>query len=211
RGMVSVFTGMSGFVKKNWGSGPSIIVGLLMGTPFLIAIIVFTKFFSSDSPVLTIILILAHVVIIIVFAVLLKAPTRLGRRVMDDIEGFRDYLSVAEGDMMDMLNPPEKTPELFEKFLPYAIALDVENRWADKFESVLAAAQQGPWKGQYQPTWYAGRSSRAFSARSFSSSLSSSFSTAIASASTPPRSTSSGSGSFGGGSSGGGGGGGGGW
>ena len=59
---------------------------------------------------------------------------------MDSIEGFREYLGVAEEDRLNALNPPEKTPELFEKFLPYAVALDCQNAWAAKFAGVLAAA-----------------------------------------------------------------------
>ena len=62
---------------------------------------------------------------------------------MDRIEGFRQYLGVAEEDRLNALNPPDKTPELFERFLPYAIALDVENRWAKRFAAVLAAAGAG--------------------------------------------------------------------
>ncbi len=59
---------------------------------------------------------------------------------MDQIEGFREYLGVAEEDRLNALNPPEKTPELFERFLPYAVALDCQNAWAAKFAGVLAAA-----------------------------------------------------------------------
>ena len=59
---------------------------------------------------------------------------------MDEIEGFRQYLGVAEEDRLNALNPPEKTPELFERFLPYAVALDVDNTWAKRFASVLAVA-----------------------------------------------------------------------
>ncbi len=62
---------------------------------------------------------------------------------MDQIEGFREYLGVAEEDRLNALNPPEKTPELFERFLPYAVALDCQNAWAAKFAGVLAAARHG--------------------------------------------------------------------
>ena len=62
------------------------------------------------------------------------------------------YLGVAEEDRLNALNPPEKTPELFERFLPYAVALDVENRWAERFAGVLAAAGAGAAVG----SWYAG-------------------------------------------------------
>jgi len=78
----------------------------------------------------------------------LQAPTPAGRKVMDQIDGFRDYLSVAEEDRLEHLNPPQKTPELFERFLPYAVALDVENSWARRFTGVLAAAAAAGAAGQ---------------------------------------------------------------
>jgi hypothetical protein len=143
----------------------------------------------------------------ILFYHLLKAPTLLGRRMMDQIEGFADYLSVAEKDRMNFHNPPERTPELFERFLPYALALGVEQAWSEQFSDVLARAgqAQGNRSGHYSPRWYSGRS---FDGNfgNFASDLGSGFSGAIAAASTAPGSS---SGSGGGGSSGGGGGGGG--
>ncbi|MBM4285239.1 MAG: DUF2207 domain-containing protein [Deltaproteobacteria bacterium] len=140
-----------------------------------------------------------------VFYYLLKAPTLLGRQIMDQVEGFKMYLSVAEQERLNLLNPPEKTPELFEKYLPYALALDVEQEWSEQFAEVLAKATVDG--KPYQPVWYSGASWDRFHASSFASSMGSAFSSAISSASSPPGSS---SGSGGGGSSGGGGGGGGG-
>jgi len=139
------------------------------------------------------------------FYYLLKAPTQEGRQVMDQVEGFKMYLSVAEQDRLNLLNPPEKTPELFEKYLPYALALNVENEWSEQFAEVLAQAQVD---GQpYQPTWYHGSSWNRLGSSGFADSLGGAFAAAIASSATAPGSS---SGSGGGGSSGGGGGGGGG-
>ncbi len=139
----------------------------------------------------------------ILFFNLLKAPTLQGRKIMDQIEGFKMYLSVAEKDRLNALAPREKTPEHFEKLLPYALALDVEQQWAEKFSDVLAkAAQEG-----YQPMWYSGPRWAPTMYDGFAAGLGNSFSTAIASSSSPPGSSSGGGG---GGSSGGGGGGGGG-
>jgi hypothetical protein len=78
----------------------------------------------------------------------MAAPTKEGRAVMDKIAGFERYLSVTEENRLEVLHPPEKTPELFERFLPYAIALGVENRWSDRFSSVLAAAAADPSRQQ---------------------------------------------------------------
>jgi uncharacterized membrane protein YgcG len=139
------------------------------------------------------------------FIWLMKAPTLSGRKLMDRIEGFKLYLSVAEKDRLNMSNPPEQTPELFEKYLPYAMALDVENEWGDQFEEVLAAAAAG---GEYRPHWYYGHHRHHWHSHSgFASGMGDALGGAIASSATPPGSS---SGSGGGGSSGGGGGGGGG-
>jgi uncharacterized membrane protein YgcG len=140
----------------------------------------------------------------VLFYHLLKAPTFAGRRLLDEIEGFKLYLSVAEQERLNLLNPPEKTPELFEKYLPFALALDVENEWSEQFATVLASAQG---EGGYHPAWYSGRSWSSLGSTRFATSLGSAFASAISSAATAPGSS---SGSGGGGSSGGGGGGGGG-
>lgn len=137
----------------------------------------------------------------------MEAPTREGRAVMDRIAGFKHYLGITEEARLDTLHPPEKTPELFEKYLPYAIALDVENRWADKFANVLAAAAAtGTTAGHM--AWYSGQGNIWDDPGGFASSVGSSLNSSISSAATSP--SSSGGGSGGGGSSGGGGGGGGG-
>jgi len=149
------------------------------------------------------------------FYYLLKAPTLLGRKMLDQIEGFRMFLSVAEKDRLSPLNPSERTPELFEKFLPYALALDVEQAWAEQFSDVLSGASK---EGiVYSPGWYCGRTWSPMAAGAFTSSLGSSLSSAISSSSVAPGTSSGfGGGGFGGGSGGGsggggGGGGGGGW
>jgi uncharacterized membrane protein len=133
----------------------------------------------------------------------LKAPSRSGRKTMDQIEGFREYLSVAEEDRLNALHQPAKTPELFEKFLPYAIALDCQNAWAAKFAGVLAAAGTAA----AATSWYVGDRDWSSDPVSFADHLGGSLASTLSSSSTEPGSS---SGSGGGGSSGGGGGGGGG-
>ena len=134
----------------------------------------------------------------------IAAPTREGRAVLDRIAGFRQYLSIAEGERLDRMTPPKETPELFERYLPYAIALGVENRWADRFQGVLGAAAV---HGQQGFAWYSGSSNPWDNPGGFVNSVGASLAGAVSSASTAPGSS---SGSGGGGSSGGGGGGGGG-
>lgn len=168
------------------------IVGELFGIGFLV---------YSTSP-LFVLMLLVLISMNILFYHLLKAPTVMGRQLLDKIEGFRVYLSTAEADYMNTIYPREKTPELFEKYLPYALALDVAQQWAQQFADVITRAGE-----TYTPGWYSGAGWNTLGAAGFASSLGSSFSGAVASSSTAPGSS---SGSGGGGSSGGGGGGGGG-
>jgi len=146
-----------------------------------------------------------------VFVHLMKAPTFAGRRLMDQVEGFKMFLGSVDGDRLNRAAPPQQTPQVFEKFLPYALALDVEQDWANKFSGILAAAGAAPGGSgtAYTPSFYSGSSWNSFSGAGFASSLSSSLAGAISSSSTAPGS--GGGGGSGGSGGGGGGGGGGGW
>ncbi len=145
----------------------------------------------------------------LLFFWLLRAPTPKGRAVLDQIEGFRLYLTTAEEERLQVLHPPEKTPELFERYLPYAMALDCENEWNTKFAAVLAAAAAAGTAAATSPSWYHGNN---WGSGGFSRDLNSGLTSSVAAASIPPGSSSGSGGGFsgGGGSSGGGGGGGGG-
>ncbi|MCB1844469.1 MAG: DUF2207 domain-containing protein, partial [Halioglobus sp.] len=90
-----------------------------------------------------------------VFAWLLRAPSRRGRALLDQLDGFKLYLEVAEKDALALRHPPEKTPELFEKYLPFAFALGVEQAWAEQFSEIFAGLQ-GKAGVAYSPRWYAG-------------------------------------------------------
>jgi hypothetical protein len=110
----------------------------------------------------------------------LTVPTAEGWKRRDEIEGLKLFLGVAEADRLRVLNPPDFTPALYEKLLPYAVALGVEMVWSRRFAAALAASQI-----QYEPDWYDGshpwnRSDTA----DFSSDLGGGLSTAIAAAST---------------------------
>ena len=136
----------------------------------------------------------------------MSAPTKEGRAVLDRIAGFKQYLSITERERLDRMQAPEDTLQLFERYLPYAIALGVENRWADRYTGLLAAAATAPGASQGF-AWYSGSSSPWDDTGGFVNSIGSSLASTVSSASTAPGSS---SGSGGGGSSGGGGGGGGG-
>jgi uncharacterized membrane protein YgcG len=210
--MMSVFHAWKA-VRSGAGAIFSALFITAFSIPFLGGEAMGTFMLWGSVGTLPVAIIFAGIAVAVVFHFLLKAPTKAGRALMDRVEGFRMFMKAVDGDRIQRLAPPpEKTPELFERFLPYAFALDVEQAWASQFSQVLAmavapAGSSGHSTSGYSPSWYSGAGIASFSAADFTSSFSSSFSSAVSSASAP---TPSSSGSGGGGSSGGGGGGGGG-
>ena len=139
------------------------------------------------------------------FARFMPAKTKTGASAYMDILGFQEFMNRAEKDRLERMGDTN----LFSKFLPYAIALDVADNWAKAFEGIY----------QNPPNWYASpMGHRTFSAYTFSHSLNSVTSSLSSAMFSTPRGSgtgggSGGSGGGGGGSSGGGfgGGGGGSW
>ena len=103
----------------------------------------------------------------------MEVRTALGRTLLDKVEGFEMYLDTAERHRLEMLYPaemrnahnldgmPERTPQLFERLLPYAFALGVAETWVSGFAPILEAAD-------YNPRWQTGTR---FNVRGFASSM----------------------------------------
>jgi uncharacterized membrane protein len=89
-------------------------------------------------------------VIVFVIVTILMVPLRIftekGLQVYSQLMGFRKFLEMTEKDKLEMLNAPDLKPEVFEKYLPYAIALGVEDKWAERFKNITLTA----------PNWYEG-------------------------------------------------------
>jgi uncharacterized membrane protein YgcG len=196
----------------------AVILAALFFSGLWVVVLVFFKLcawiFSllALAPLYVPLLSLVMAVVIVVFHELMTIRTPEGNRVLAEAEGLILYMGTAERRRLEMLHPPEETPEVFETLLPYAFALDVAETWAERFDSILS-------EQAYAPDWYEGGDSLAYLYRStgFSAALSSSALESTGSGSPGASSSSSGgswfSGFGGGGFSGGGrgGGGGGGW
>jgi len=130
---------------------------------------------------------------VLAFAKFMPVKTRAGASAYMDILGFQEFLNRAEKDRLEKMGDMN----LFSKFLPYAIALDVADSWAKAFEGIY----------QDPPDWYVSPGGfRTFTPYAFTHSLnsvSSDLSSAMFSA--PRGSGGSGGGGFGGGGSSGGG------
>ena len=198
----------------------SAVCGTLFAIPFLAGELIAIGMLAGITSLWIIPITLGIMTTVAVFYELIKAPTAAGRVIMDQLDGFAMYLSTAEEDRLEAvthkattIEHPHAAPytiELFERFLPYAVALDVANKWAEQFQDLIADASISTEPNNasgYQPAWYQGEGWGASTIAATTVGLGTAMTAAVAAAATSPSSS---SGSSGGGSSGGGGGGGGG-
>ena len=122
--------------------------------------------------------------IIVLFGRQLTATSMKGARTQVQIKGFQEFMNRVDADRLKRM-----PPDTFEKFLPYAMALGVEHRWAKAFEGIV----------QNPPSWYQGTYGPNFSTFYFVNSLGSMATTASSTFVSAPRASSSGSGWSGGG------------
>ena len=138
--------------------------------------------------------------VICIFGWFMPARTLTGARTLEKVLGFEQFLERVESDRLERI---VKTPEMFEKFLPYAMALRCEKKWVAAFAGIA----------MQPPQWYSGPYGSGFVPYMFVNDLNVMSAQASSVMASAPRSSSGGSGFGGGGFSGGGfgGGGGGGW
>jgi uncharacterized membrane protein len=89
-------------------------------------------------------------IIVAGFGYFMSARTVAGERELEKVLGFEDFLGRVEKDQIERI---EKTPEMFEKYLPYAMALRVEKKWATAFQDIYRQPPQwyaGPFGGTFQ-------------------------------------------------------------
>jgi uncharacterized membrane protein len=133
---------------------------------------------------------IASALIVAAFGWFMPSRTARGTRELENILGFQEFLSRVDSDRM---NRVIKTPEMFEKFLPFAMALGVEATWAKAFEGIYSQP----------PQWYTGSGGiHTFNPGSFTNNLTRMSATAASVMASAPRG--SGGSGFSGGSSGGG-------
>ncbi len=165
-----------------------IVTGALVAIPgglFLEAVL-------GQQPATAIAAGVATALIVAAFGMFMPARTRLGTRVFERLRGFEEFLRRVESDRFERV---VKTPEMFEKYLPYAMAFGVEKNWATAFDGIY----------QSPPEWYRGGDVRGFRTPSFTHRMSR-MSAITGTAMTAAPRGSSGSSGFGGGGFGGGGG-----
>jgi len=178
-------------VKQNWtGAAFGLAVAIGVGGTFV------SKAFLL-TPVPFVLAAIITLIILLLFAQIMPARTETGARALEQVLGFEEFLRRVEAEHLKRIIIGH--PELFDKYLPFAMAFGVEKQFARAFEGIY----------MQPPQWYVGPSVANFNVSHFSTSMSHLSTVAGTTLSSSPRS-SGGSGFGGGGGSGGGGGGGGG-
>lgn len=151
---VIIIVGLSGlaillFLKKNTKTNEKysykkniglLIFGVLL-LPILLICIDYDYRWDWRSNELRLLILLYITVLItfslLIFQQLIKQPTTSKLKLQSEIAGLKMYLEMAEKDRLNLLNPPNQTPQHFEEMLPFAYALGIEHKWSSHFKNIL--------------------------------------------------------------------------
>jgi uncharacterized membrane protein YgcG len=211
-GFTSAYTAFQQALSRNYGStyfrwnALYTVLALILSIIVVVVAVIFTVNWSIWHTIA----VLALAAMNIAFMYFMPSATQKGQQVRTEIEGFKLYLETAEKLQLNAVQPgseapPPMTTERYERFLPYAVALGVEEPWTKHFERLLPEEAE-----RYSPIWSSGHFSGSRSLAGVSSALIANMNSGVTSA-MPQSSGSSGSGGGGSSGGGGGGGGGGGW
>lgn len=117
-----------------------VLGALAVAIPYIAAQVLGIANFTDSAGPLVVCGILAFLIIIL-FGRQLTATSLKGARTRVQILGFQEFMNRVDADRLKRM-----PPDTFEKYLPYAMALGVEHRWAKAFEGII----------QNPPTWYQG-------------------------------------------------------
>ncbi len=148
------------------GGGIALIVVLLMGL----------RFFSDALSVslgASVVAAILSAIPVIGFGLVMPARTVKGTRKLEQILGFQEFLDRVEADHFRRMID---SPEMFERYLPHAMALRVEKKWARAFEDMY----------REPPDWYSGPAGHHFRPTIFVSDLGSMTGDCILNTGAPP-------------------------
>ena len=129
---------------------------------------------SASFPLVPIISAVVSAGIVILFAGIMPAKTKAGALALSHLKGFQEFMERVEKDQIERM----KEKDIFYRYLPYAIALEVADQWSKAFEGLY----------NEPPNWY--RSSHGFahfSTSAFTHSLSAATSTMSSAMYSAPR------------------------
>ncbi len=130
-------------MRDSWQRTRAVGAMAFLSVVFLVAVLLafgLVLGLCAVLPLWSVALVAGLTVPFVVFNRIMPTYTARGSAAMDQIEGFQAFLSSSA---------QYQTPVLFEHYLPYAAALDVESEWSGLHAEVLA-------DGSWRPAWYQG-------------------------------------------------------
>ncbi|KAA3632202.1 MAG: DUF2207 domain-containing protein [Calditrichaeota bacterium] len=129
--------------KSYFKSSPLTVIYKYVGYGFVTLIFTLLALFflvDFDYQIKAVFIAILTSIPMFLFSKSMPAKTRAGATALSDTLGFQEFLQRAEKDKLERMNDKQ----LFSKYLPYAIALDVVSLWAKAFDGIE----------QDQPKWY---------------------------------------------------------
>ncbi len=139
--------------RKTWKENKGKLFKLsLIALPLLICLVGLFVYYSIQTTLLTAVFFFALLICIGIFKTLLRSPSVLGNSILENIEGYKLYLSSQDDTLLSMMrNAESKIKALYGKHLPFAVALDLDQPWTCRF---VAFSEQ---ENQLKPDWYKGK------------------------------------------------------
>lgn len=130
---------------------PVILLSLIL-LPFIGGLLMLFCFYGLQTTLMTAVFFFITLVCIGVFYTLLRSPSMLGKSILENMEGYKLYLSSQDDTLLStMRNADQKIKSLYGKHLPFAAAMDLDRLWTKRF---AAFAEE---ENQLKPDWYKGK------------------------------------------------------
>ncbi|MCY3700636.1 MAG: DUF2207 domain-containing protein [Gemmatimonadetes bacterium] len=144
---------------------PTIVAGKYVGLGFLVGIVIFFGGLLAQAVLpLAMGAVLGAAIgsafVIVVFGLFMPARTKRGTELLRQVKGFEEFLTRVESDRY---RRKVTGPEMFEKCLPYAMALGVAAQWSRAFRDLY----------REPPDWYHGHALSTFNSHILVSNLNS--------------------------------------
>ncbi len=158
--MSVVFIVLNIFSPTNYSVKNNSLISIIIGSVQILLVFYYSSKGTDVELLLPLIFIVA--VFFIFLALVYRRLTVKGYQALNHIKGFKDFLSVTDKDRFAFHNAPEKNPERFMEYLPYAIALGVDDKWAKVFSDL----------SMDNPSWYSSDDNTGFSSLDFTKDMS---------------------------------------
>ena len=142
---------------------PAIVAGKYVGLGFLVGIVIFFGGLLAQAVLpLAMAAVLgaaiASALVIVIFGLFMPARTKKGTELLRQVKGFEEFLTRVESDRY---RRKVTGPEMFERCLPYAMALGVAPQWSRAFRDLY----------REPPDWYHGHALSTFNSHILVSNL----------------------------------------